>query len=282
MSEKIQYEAGMMVKLFLREGDPLPRAAMIGKVLGGTDDRVDLVIYCSEEQKTKKFRDVPYNSNDDPDGVFWRFSEYDSRPDTFEHIAAVQDLMNRMIFLLACRSEAHDQSKLVSPEVELFDEYTPKLKGTTYGSDEYKSYLEAMKPGLEHHYAANSHHPEHYRWRCGVCERRCTEAEWEVAPQGPNDSGQRYCPDCCRHGMLYEAWLKDETDKGLHGMTLLDLVEMLCDWKAATARHADGDIRRSIEVNQKRFGYSDELKAILYNTLAEIESDGPRPLAKFS
>ena len=50
-------------------------------------------------------------------------------------------------------------------------------------------------------------------------------------------------------------------------MTLVDLIEMLCDWKAATLRHNDGDILKSIEINQKRFGYSDELKQIFLNTV---------------
>lgn len=198
---------------------------------------------------------------------------YDSRPDTYAHIQMVQGLLGRVIRLLTRRSEAHDRSKLVSPEVEAFDEFTGRLRGLTYGSDEYRACLAAMKPALDHHYSQNSHHPEHYRWRCGVCDRRCRDAEWEVAPQGPNDSGLRYCPDCCRHGMIYEAWLKAETDKGLRGMTLLDLVEMLCDWKAATMRHADGDIRRSIEINQGRFGYSDELMQVFLNTLDEIQDD---------
>ena len=50
-------------------------------------------------------------------------------------------------------------------------------------------------------------------------------------------------------------------------MNLVDLIEMICDWKAASERHADGDIYKSIEINQKRFGYSDELKQILKNTI---------------
>lgn len=58
---------------------------------------------------------------------------------------------------------------------------------------------------------------------------------------------------------------------GIKGMTLIDLVEMLCDWRAAGERHADNKgLRHSIEVNQQRFGYSDELKAILLNTAAEM------------
>jgi len=195
----------------------------------------------------------------------------DFRINTYKHIQAVQRLMGKVVRNLWERMLLHDQSKLESPEADYFDAFTPKLANSTYGSEEYKGFLAAMKPALDHHYAANSHHPEHYRWRCGVCERRHTDAEWEIAPQGPNDSGQRYCMSCCDNGMIYEAALVSETDKGLHGMSLLDLLEMLCDWKAATLRHNDGDIRKSIEINQRRFGYSDELKQILLNTLPLIE-----------
>ena len=60
------------------------------------------------------------------------------------------------------RANVHDNSKLESPEKELFDEFTPKLKGCTYGSEEYKEYLKELKVALDHHYQNNSHHPEHY------------------------------------------------------------------------------------------------------------------------
>lgn len=42
---------------------------------------------------------------------------------------------------------------------------------------------------------------------------------------------------------------------GIEDMPLLDLIEMLCDWKAATLRHDDGSILRSIKVNADRFEY---------------------------
>lgn len=64
-------------------------------------------------------------------------------------------------------------------------------------------------------------------------------------------------------------------ERGIHGMSLVDLLEMLCDWLAAAARHDDGDIRRSIEVNRERFGYGDEIADLLLNTLPLLE--GPRP-----
>ena len=54
-------------------------------------------------------------------------------------------------------------------------------------------------------------------------------------------------------------------------MNLVDIIEMLCDWKAATMRHADGDIVKSIIVNQGRFGLSDELTSILMKTLEVLD-----------
>ena len=57
---------------------------------------------------------------------------------------------------------------------------------------------------------------------------------------------------------------------GIKDMTLLDLIEMFCDWKAATERHATGDLSKSIELNKKRFGYSDDLEAIFHRTRLEL------------
>jgi hypothetical protein len=71
---------------------------------------------------------------------------YDSRPDTWAHIHAVQGYVLRIAADLTERAWAHDQSKLVAPEVEVFDEFTPKLRDSTYGSDEYKAFLRAWAP----------------------------------------------------------------------------------------------------------------------------------------
>jgi len=59
---------------------------------------------------------------------------------------------------------------------------------------------------------------------------------------------------------------------GIQGMNLIDVLEMLCDWRAACERHATGDIRKSVEINQKRFGYSDDVKQILLNTLEVLDA----------
>ena len=54
-------------------------------------------------------------------------------------------------------------------------------------------------------------------------------------------------------------------------MSLIDLLEMLCDWSAATKRHDDGDILKSIEKNKTRFGLTDQLAQILRNTVEHME-----------
>lgn len=53
---------------------------------------------------------------------------------------------------------------------------------------------------------------------------------------------------------------------GIDDMNLVDLVEMICDWKAATERHDDGNLKTSIESNMFRFKMSPQLVSILLNT----------------
>ncbi len=62
--------------------------------------------------------------------------------------------------------------------------------------------------------------------------------------------------------------------KGINDMNLIDIVEMICDWKAATLRHNDGNLLKSIELNAKRFGYDDQLKQIFINTAKMFDEQG--------
>jgi hypothetical protein len=149
---------------------------------------------------------------------------YDSTDDTMKHIKRVQNLLRNFSIELMARGSNHDYSKLCSPEKETFDIITPKLKGSTYGSEEYKKTMEESRTAIEHHQKNNSHHPEYYQ-------------------------------------------------NGINGFTLLDLVEMFFDWKAATERHADGDIRKSLQINKTRFNISDQLCDILENTIRHCFDD---------
>lgn len=61
-------------------------------------------------------------------------------------------------------------------------------------------------------------------------------------------------------------------NRGIEAMNIVDLVEMICDWVAASERHTDGDPIRSIEINKERFGYSHDLASILTNTVRAIKA----------
>ena len=161
---------------------------------------------------------------------------YDSKPDTLLHKDKVKDYMKMAGRELIYRGIIHDNSKLQHPEKEIFDEYTPKLSSCTYGSEEYKTYLKEMQVALNHHYKNNDHHPEYFDMRY---KERST--------------GKPFF-------------------KGLSGMNLFQLIEMILDWYAASQRHDDGDVFKSINQNQERFGYTDEVKMILINTINYIQS----------
>jgi len=144
-------------------------------------------------------------------------SGFDSTGDTLRHSLRVGALMGEAIKELVDRSVRHDLSKTEPPELEVFNEFTPRLRCTTYGTPEYRANLEAMGEALRHHYEVNRHHPEHFA-------------------------------------------------DGVGGMTLVDLVEMLADWKAASERHADGCLRASLDVQRVRFGIDAQLWRVLVNT----------------
>lgn len=155
---------------------------------------------------------------------------YDSRPETRAHIGRVQHFLGLAISNLAERATRHDRSKLVEPELSAFNIATPKLATLVYGSDEYKQSLRDLGPALEHHFAENDHHPEHFG------------------------------------------------DLGVNGMSLLSLLEMLCDWRAASERmkqRTDDPAKVStfavgLEHNFERFRIGEQLAAVLRNTGHEL------------
>jgi hypothetical protein len=155
-------------------------------------------------------------------------ADYDSTADTLKHSLRVGELLGPLIHDLVDRSVRHDRSKTEPPELDLFNEFTPKLRDSTYGSEEYEGLFLAAMEGLKHHYASNRHHPEHFTY-------------------------------------------------GINGMTLVDLVEMLVDWKAASERHATGDLRKSLAIQRDRFSIGDQLLQILTNTAAHYGWLGVQP-----
>ena len=160
---------------------------------------------------------------------FWAFDyevhdmKYNSTADTNEHVDKVRQRMREVGARLDMRAAWHDASKYEEPEKSAYDALMD-FKAShemVYGSPEYAEGLKILGPALDHHYAHNSHHPQHY-------------------------------------------------ENGVAGMSLLDLIEMLCDWKAAGERYKDGNITQSLALVRERFALSDQLFAILENTVKEM------------
>lgn len=141
---------------------------------------------------------------------------------TTQHIMLVQKHIHIIVKQLLDRGLQHDQSKLAPPEVEAFTAETENLSALTYGSPEYSANLVKIQPALDHHYARNRHHPQHFK-------------------------------------------------NGIDDMNLVDLVEMFSDWAASCQRHDDGNLRKSIEHNAKRFNMSPQLVKILENSMELFE-----------
>lgn len=55
-------------------------------------------------------------------------------------------------------------------------------------------------------------------------------------------------------------------ENGVEGMNLVDVIEMVCDWLAASSRGGN-DIRQSLSINKERFQIGDQLYALLQNTI---------------
>ena len=61
--------------------------------------------------------------------------------------------------------------------------------------------------------------------------------------------------------------------EGINGMNLLDITEMLCDWKASSERQKNGNLLKSIEINAERFNIDKQLMQILINTAQLLEDN---------
>jgi len=68
------------------------------------------------------------------------------------------------------------------------------------------------------------------------------------------------------HHYSHNSHHPEHYENGIDDFTLADLVEMFFDWKAASERHNDGDVLKSIEINKQRFGLSEQLCKIFENT----------------
>jgi len=69
-----------------------------------------------------------------------------------------------------------------------------------------------------------------------------------------------YIQPAIKHHYKKNSHHPEHYENGFQDMSELDRLELICDWESATHRHKNGNIYKSIEINQKRFGYDDKMK----------------------
>lgn len=145
----------------------------------------------------------------------------DSRPSTYEHVADVQALLLGISAELARRAMVHDASKLQSTERAAWDVMRPAVDAAEHDSPEYHALLAEMQPTLDHHFARNSHHPEHHA-------------------------------------------------AGILGMDMLDLIEMVCDWIAASRRDGKALVPYIRGGASRRFEIPEALAELMVRSVSPI------------
>jgi Family of unknown function (DUF5662) len=111
---------------------------------------------------------------------------YDSRADTLLHAARVAQITHQLTTAMMDRAIIHDRSKTQDPEVAAFDRASQRLRTLPYPSPEYDASLAELKPALDHHYAVNRHHPQHFP--DGVTEMTLVDlvemfADWKASTE---------------------------------------------------------------------------------------------------
>lgn len=149
-------------------------------------------------------------------------SEHYTREYIEKHISRIRKHLGIFIHLLNQRAIKHDESKLKSPEFEMWCEMDkePRYK---YGTEEYNAKMKKWQHLFDLHYRQNRHHPEHFNF-------------------------------------------------GINGMTLVDLIEMLCDWLGYKDVLSITEAIETVERQMRRFGFTEELRNIMVNTLIEYFS----------
>jgi hypothetical protein len=141
--------------------------------------------------------------------------------DLVDHKQRVAGHMQTIANDLFRRATIHDNSKFSPEEFEAYEAAFPELQHYAYGTEEFKAALSKIKPAIQHHYASNDHHPEHF-------------------------------------------------ESGIEAMTLVQLIEMLCDWLAVSER-SQTSFLTGLEMNQERFHIDDQLAKVLKNTVERYD-----------
>ena len=140
---------------------------------------------------------------------------------TIKHIDRVNYLLCMAAKELERRGCVHDRSKLLpieSDPLQEMQDLIDKEGQAPFGSDEYRRRTALLKPMLEHHYANNSHHPEHYEnGISGMCLFDLMEMffDWKAASErgGDDAMGITYCVQKYGIPPMLESILNNTADR---------------------------------------------------------------------
>ena len=184
------------------------------------------------------------------------------------HMERVRNLLNIFVIQLLKRGEEHDQSKIVSPEMEKFAEAS-KLGDLSFDTPEYAASKEQLADALAHHYANNRHHPEHFKdcesGDADLIDRQVSKVLSEIK-ELDDEEDKEEIEDLKKTVDILQSQAASMRSS-VNNMNLLDVDEMFADWKASSERQKDGNLRKSIEVAGQRFGLSPQLVRIFENSV---------------
>ena len=166
----------------------------------------------------------------------------DSTTSTENHIKAINRIGGKFILKIAERLIKHDASKLAEPEVSLLKEISPPPRN--YGDGWGQS-------GQGHSIATG-----------GLKLEKDKKLERD-------DKKSKFLDHHYRTNRHHP----EHFEQGVDGMTLVDIIEMYLDWCASTLRTDDGNIYRSIQHNENRFGLSPQLVRIFMNTAIDMDEE---------
>ena len=88
------------------------------------------------------------------------------------------------------------------------------------------------------------------------------DAKWKEALDGVGKSLETHYKNNPHHPQYYS--------NGINGTNLIDLIEMLVDWKSACMAYGDCDFGKSLKIQKDRFEIDDQLYGILVNTAKKL------------
>lgn len=74
-----------------------------------------------------------------------------------------------------------------------------------------------------------------------------------------------------KHHYAHNRHHPEHFENGIQDMNLVDLIELVCDWKATSLRQNDGNVLTQMSKNKERFELSDQLYHIIKNTMELFE-----------